>query len=85
MQQEGQKFWLYAGRRLGRSGQAVDAWVQNEDGTGDLVLYPASRGASHVLGASYRVRMDRQDPRCTMDGTPEFHRGQVASMELRLE
>jgi hypothetical protein len=80
-----EEFWLYAGRRIGRTGQPVDAWVPNEDGTGDVVLYAAGRGPGHVVGASYRVRVDRHDPGTMMHGAPEFHRGQVASMELRVE
>jgi hypothetical protein len=83
--QPSEEFWLYAGRRPGRCGQPVDASVPNQDGTGDVVLYPTGRGPGAVIGALYPVWVDCHDPGATIRGTPQVHRGKVARTELRVQ
>jgi hypothetical protein len=80
-----EEFWLYAGRRLGRAGKPIDAWVPGEDGTAQPLFFAVDKGPAPVVGALYRVTVTRDGEECTLHGRPEFSRGQVADLDTRVE
>jgi hypothetical protein len=80
-----EEFWLYAGRRLGRAGKPIDAWVPGEDGSAPPLFFAVSKGPAPVVGALYRVTVTRNGDECILHGSPEFYRGQVADLDTRVE
>ena len=82
---QAEEFWLYAGRRLGRAGKPIDAWVPGEDATGQPLFYAVDKGPAPVVGALYRVTVTRDGEECILHGRPEFSRGQVADLDTRVE
>ena len=80
-----EEFWLYAGRRVGRAGKPVDAWVPGEDGTAQPLFYAVDKGPTPVVGALYRVTVTRDGDECVLHGQPEFSRSQVADLDTRVE
>ena len=80
-----EEFWLYAGRRVGRPGKPVDAWVPGEDGTAQPLFYAVDQGPAPVVGALYRVTLTRDGDECALHGQPEFSRSQVADLDTRVE
>jgi hypothetical protein len=82
---QSEEFWLYAGRRLGRTGKPVDAWVPGQDGTSQPLFYAVDKGPGPVVGALYRVTVTRDGDECILHGRPEFSRGQVADLDTRVE
>jgi hypothetical protein len=82
---QAEEFWLYAGRRLGRAGKPIDAWVAGEDATGQPLFYAVDKGPAPVVGALYRVTVTRDGEECILHGRPEFSRGQVADLDTRVE
>lgn len=80
-----EEFWLYAGRRIGRAGEPIDAWVPGEDGNAQPLFYAVDKGPAPVVGALYRVTVTRDGDECTLHGRPEFCRGQVADLDTRVE
>lgn len=81
--------WLYAGRRVGSKGNAVDAWVADPDGATEELWYRADRAGGYVVGALYRVEVrrwrDDTSERITKYGQPRFERGNAAPQAKRLE
>ena len=82
---QSEEFWLCAGRRVGRAGQPVDAWVPGEDGSAAPLFYAVDKGPAPVVGALYRVTVTRDGDECVLHGRPEFSRGPVADLDTQLE
>ncbi len=80
-----EEFWLYAGRRVGRAGKPIDAWVPGENGTAQPLFYAVDKGPTPVVGALYRVTLTRDGDECTLHGRPAFSRSQVADLDTRVQ
>lgn len=59
--------WLYAGRRQGKGGRIIHAWI---DESGAELYYAKIAGAA--IGSAYRIDADRTDGTVTVIGSPSY-------------